>query len=387
MAVREGLDSLLQSYVDSGLLPVVSVRIWRKGVACYAFDAGFMHPGQPVRTDAIYRICSLSKLITAVAMMQLVEKGKLSLKDPVYRYLPSFARRRILQQDPSGKVRLAKEKRPCLVEHLLTMTSGIPNYDLNTEATPDGFGYLYKQLRYRENTSHPMTTYEMAWRIGLLPGYCHPGEHFVYGIGLTVGAAIVELIAGQRFGEYVRTHIFEPMGMRDTDFWVPPSKRERLCDFFGAEGEPLNRPTEMRHFSKPTLEDGSDGLVSTADDMMRFGRMLQNGIGIDGRQVLSSRTLQVMARNRMNILQRREIGRIPILRGYGYGLGMRVMKNPDALGVLGNRGEVGWYGHGGSWLAADPKSGITAILISQISAPVHIMTVPRFYNAVMTAFA
>lgn len=380
--MKGDLDRLLASYVDSGLMPMVAARVYKKRQPVYQFDYGKMSPGSQITKDAIFRICSLTKLFTVTAMLQLMDRGLMHLDDPVSRYIPSFRDRKVLLFDARHRDRLVPEDPPCLIRHLMTMTSGIPNHDSNASPVARMYGELYESIFSGELAS----TQEIAMRMGGIPAQFQPGEHFEYGLGLTIGAAIVERVSGSRFSAYLEENILKPLRLQDTGFWLPREKADRMCCFFDTQGNALNRPYETRHFSDPDFEDGSDGMISTMDDLIRFADMLQDGTTPDGDRLVSRGALRLMRTNFMNDVQLGEVSSIPIARGYGYGLGVRVLRDPRMLGIWGNPGEFGWYGHGGTWVGIDPQSQITMAFGTQVEAKVHILSIPRFYNAVMATF-
>ena len=380
--MTDNLDRLLRSYVDSGLLPMVSARVSKNGMLVYSFDYGKMQREKSMQHNAIFRICSITKLFSAVAMLQLIGNGKLNLNDEVKKYIPSFRGRKVLVYDERGNDRLEDEKTACTIRHLMTMTSGIPNYDSNASQVSRMYAELYRKVF----NGSIKTTKEVASQMGTIPAQFEPGTHFQYGLGFTVCGAIVEIITKMGFAEYLEKKVFEPIGMKDTGFFLSPKNKERICSFFSTDREELDRPTERRHYSQPTFIDGSDGAVSTMDDLILFADMLQEGLTLRGERILQKNELELMRTNQMNAKQLEEVSEIPIVSGYGYGLGVRTLLDPSKLGIQGNIGEFGWYGHGGTWIGIDPVSKISMVFGSQIEAKVHIKTIPAFYNAVMAAF-
>jgi CubicO group peptidase (beta-lactamase class C family) len=226
----------------------------------------------------------------------------------------------------------------------------------------------------------------MMNEIGQVPLQFHPGEKFQYGLGIDVIGGIIEVVSGKRLGDFFEEEIFQPLGMMDTGFFAAPEKQGRLSLFLTPKEDgsyvSADRFQDKRQLSRPAYEEGGDGLVTTVGDYMRFARMLLGGGTLEGIRILGRKTVALMATNHLNDIQLPYIDYMSLLRGYGYGLGVRVMLDPARAGLNTSIGEFGWYGHGGSWFCVDPVENLTAIFLTQKIPNDIWLTVPRYIAAV-----
>jgi CubicO group peptidase (beta-lactamase class C family) len=265
------------------------------------------------------------------------------------------------------------------------MTSGISAFYRGDSI---GAQRLAELKRHIENESG-WYTLKVADEIGKIPLDFHPGEGWFYGQSMDVAGAIVEAVSGKKLGVFLDEEIFSPLGMDDTAFFVPLSQRNRLCGFFQQSqyvagrdlsmgGENSLEPVTLRRyeipFIPPEFEQGGDGLLSTPLDYMRFMNMLLDGQKSDSRRILQPESLRLLTEPRIPIKG------IPLLEGYSYGFGLRILREPGILWRKGEIGEYGWYGHGGSWCCAERKTGITAIFFTQLLPSPHLEVIPELYN-------
>ena len=318
--------------------------------------------------DTLYRIYSLTKLYTAVAVLQLLESGKMHMGDPVAEYLPEYRSLWVNQVAANGWNEVKQAKNPLLVGHLLTMTSGISYAYDNDGPTMRRTKEAVEKFR-REHKD--FTTREYAALFAGIPLAFEPGSHFLYGAGYDVLAAIIEVVSGKQFGEYLRGHIWEPLGLKSTMFRLRDARdRENLCGMYGTKepesGEQehpydLTRITDRDRFFRPEsrFEEGGGGVLSTMDDYMRFLRLLMGGGALDGERILAEESVQRM---RTNWLTEEQIREFPI-PGYGYGCGVRVRVTADGVGPAG---EFGWYGMSGSYALVDPVHELCFLYLQQM---------------------
>jgi CubicO group peptidase (beta-lactamase class C family) len=380
------IDTLLSEFVRSGRLPLVSAMVWQGGRQIYRFQQGEYQPQKTVGDDTLFRIFSMTKVITATALLILYERGQVMLDDPVYEYLPSFRNQTVFQIDGQGNRAIVPAVRPNTLKNLLTMTSGIPYYHPGRSLSTDLLGEVWARMDAGTAAGQPWNTARMMDEIGRTPLQFHPGEKFQYGLGMDVIGGIIEVISGKQLGDFFKEEILLPLGMTGTDFFVPPEKQDRLSLLFTQKEDgsyaSAERFQDKRQLSRPAYEEGGDGLVTTIGDYMRFARMLLGGGTLDGVRILGRKTVALMTTNHLNAVQLPYIEYMPNLRGYGYGLGVRVMLDRAKAGLNTSEGEFGWYGMGGSWFCVDPAEELAIIFLTQ-KAPNNIQqTVPRFVAAV-----
>lgn len=361
----ERIAPVLQQYVDSGELVGVVSMIARRGEIVHFEEYGVLDKdtGQAVAKDSIFRIYSMTKPITTLAVMKLYEEGKLQLTDPVERYLPAFRNVRVA----SAGGALVAPQRPMTVQMLMTHTSGL---------TYGVFGDTLVDRQYRDAgvmTSPDNTTF--IERLGSIPLQNQPGTRFHYSVSTDVLGALVEAVSGQTLGEYFQEHIFAPLGMTDTAFQVPAEKLPRFGTnhTFNPESGQLevsDRPASSNFVNRQTFESGGGGLLSTAEDYMRFSQMLLNGGELDGERIIGSKTLEYMTQNHLGGIfgasGQHDPAELPgFARGTGFGLGFAVVEDPTAAGGITSEGEYYWGGAAGTIFWVDPEEELTGIVMIQ----------------------
>jgi CubicO group peptidase (beta-lactamase class C family) len=341
-----------------------------------------------IRRDSIFRIASMTKPLTAAATMILVEAGRLRLDEPVSRWLPELANRRVLKNRCGPLDDTIPAKRAITVEDLLTFRCGLgivltspdncPILGRISELKLVGFG--------PPDPTSPLAPDEWLKRLGTLPLMTQPGEQWMYNTGSYLLGVLLARASGRLLPELLRGLIFEPLGMRDTGFFVPASKRGRLVSAYRLEAghtELYDAPASSAWSTPPTFPDGGGGLVSTADDYFVFSRFLLARGWVGKGRLISEASVAAMTRDHLTAEQR--AGGAPILssgRGWGFGLSVVTEQTAEALPV----GAYGWTGGlGTSWMA-DPRSGLTAILLTQtlFTSPVAPAVHQEFWRAVFS---
>lgn len=344
------LTRFLDSLVQRGM-PAVDLMICKDGESVYRHFTGTRDPQTGIALDGseLYQTYSLSKPVTAVAAMTLVEQGNLCLDDPVYAYLPEY-RELTVGQAPADSI--------MTVKHLLTMTSGI-RYDLALPAIKNAVA----------QTQGKAPTLAVAKAIAAAPLAFSPGSRFCYSLSHDVLAAVIEVVSGIPFGMYVAKSVFAPCGMGDSTFHIRPADAHRFVkqyrfDASSGNSVPMGQTNEF--VFGPEYDSGGAGLCSSTEDLMRFARMLsRKGIADSGQRILHSETVDRMRINQLNDVQLADFSALG-LSGYGYGLGVRTMMDP----TVGSVGEFGWFGAAGGYLLADPDKGIALSCNMQVrSAP------------------
>ena len=385
---RKKLKGLMDKAVAEKELAGGCLLVRSHGEECCYLEAGMadVEAGKPIERDQIYRLYSMSKPVTGAAAMKLFEDGVLDLGQPVSAYLPSF-QDSLVEQDG----RLVKADRQIQVQDLLNMTSGLV---YNGEAGLAGrhADEVFGELMDRLQTDHPMTTRELAVRLGQGPLLFQPGSYWKYGSSADVLGAVIEAAADMPFGEYLKKSFFEPLGMKDTGFFVPEEKRERLVTAYRADGKGGLEAYRENHLGifnamdrKPAFGSGGAGLVSTVDDYARFAQMLLNGGELDGARVLKPRTIDYMTSGALNGTQREAFVRnFPTMPGFDYGNLVRVMKEPGKSCTLNNVGEYGWDGWLGCYFANDPAADMTILFMMQKTDSGLTPLVRRLRNVIMS---
>ncbi len=317
----------------------------------------------PMTRDTIVRIYSMSKIVTSVAALMLVEEGRLRLEDPIALYLPNLATPRVLTGGTAVAPTLVDAARPITIRHLLTHTSGLA-YGLSSSTVDD----MYRDARLMQARSSD----DFVARVAALPLIAQPGERFYYGVNTDLLGIIIEKISGQRLGEFMQARIFGPLGMADTGFTVPAAQRHRLARVYRREGNgPLTAvasPTTSANGStEPPYPDpdgrlfhsGGGGLFSTADDYARFAQMLLDGGALDGVRILGRKTVETMRSDQNGRLPQRSPSHT------GFGLGVSVRLDQAGGGAGGSVGEFGWSGAATTMVKIDPQEGSVVILLAQ----------------------
>ncbi|OEZ31976.1 serine hydrolase domain-containing protein, partial [Variovorax boronicumulans] len=320
--------------------------------------------GTPMPRDGIFRIYSMSKPITTVAAMMLVEDGRMKLDDPVAMYLPEYARMTVGIEKPGADGKPVLEtvpaRRPITVQDLMRHTSGL---------TYGFFGPgLVKQAYNTANLAEgDPTSAEFSQRLAKLPLAYQPGTTWDYSYSTDILGRVVEVVSGQSLYQFEKARLFDPLGMKDTTYYVPePARQPRIAEplpsdrSFGV-GADLNDPRIVRKF-----ESGGGGLVSTASDYARFLQMLLNGGTLDGTRYLGPRTLALMTTDHSNAGAGIVPGPLYLPGpGYGFGLGFAVRRNDGEAPYPSGGGEYNWGGAGGTYMWVDPKNELFVVLMLQ----------------------
>ena len=360
------IDTVFQQYVDENRIGGAVGLVLQDGKVVYERAAGWAdkEAGAKMTPDTIFRIASQTKAITSVAILSLMEEGKLNLTDPVSRYIPSFANSRVAVGN-GARVDFVPAKRPITVRDLLTHTAGISYgtdpivaamYEAKGLGPAAGFGW------FTADKDEPIcVTME---RLGTLPFVAQPGEAWVYGYNTDILGCIVEKASGTPLDAFVKTRITDPLGMKDTQFFLAPAQRARLAAVYtgtpdgtvkrapdGARGQGAYVDGPRKSFA------GGAGLTSTARDYARFLEMIRRGGAIDGVRILSPRTVALMTTN--------QIGTLHSPSGLGFGLGFETTDSYGANG-LDSAGAYGWSGAYSSTYRVDPDAHLVIVFMVQI---------------------
>lgn len=366
MFTTDGPDKVkaaLAKHVDSGAIPNL-IGLIARGDQTHIFPLGRMSRdagAAAVGRDAIFRIASMTKPLTAAAAMMLVEEGKLRFDEPIERLAPELANRQVLRAPGAELTDTVPANRPITLEDVMSFRLG---WGVVFDDTPfmraaaevPGFGM--------PNPASPLTPDTYMAELGKLPLQAQPGERWIYTVGSNVLGVLVARAAGKPFEVFLQERIFGPLGMLDTSFFAPLAKQNRLVTGYMNDAGKLVpfEPWNGMYARPPSFPAGDGGLVSTAEDYAAFARFLQTGAGRDGKRLLSDASLLAMRTNHLTEPQRRAGADILLsYRGWGYGMGVNVTASPQGVPA----GAYGWDGGFGTSWFNEPKSGLTAILLTQ----------------------
>ena len=360
------IDRLFQQYVDENKIGGAVGLVLQDGRPVYEHAAGWAdkEAGVKMAPDAIFRIASQTKAVTSVAILSLMEEGKISLTDPVSRYLSSFANSKVAVRNGSA-VDVVPAKRAITIRDLLTHTAGIsygtdatvaPQYEAKGLGPAAGYGW------FTADKDEPIcVTME---RLGTLPFVAQPGEAWVYGYNTDILGCVVEKVSGTPLDEFIRTRITGPLGMKDTQFFLPPSQRARLAAVYSSssDGTVKRAPDGPRgqgaYVDGPRKSfAGGAGLLSTARDYARFLEMIRRGGALDGVRILSPRTVALMTTN--------QVGTLHSPTGLGFGLGFETTDRYGANG-MDSAGSYGWAGAYSSTYRVDPDAHLVIVFMVQM---------------------
>ena len=367
------IDAHFRRYVDDGRLPGWLVLVARHGQVAHLSTYGSrdLEAGAPVETDTLWRIFSMTKPITSVAAMMLYEEGAFELKDPISRWIPSFASTKVYRSGSTVNPVLEPQIEPIRVWHLLTHMSGL-TYGFH-HATP--VDAMYRAAGYEWGSPPGLTLEEHCDRWASFPLLFQPGSEWNYGVSTDVLGRLVEVVSGQPLDVFLRERIFEPLGMTDTDFHAAEEDHDRLAALYvpSPATRAAVRMDAMGDAAKkrPSFLSGGGGLVSSAADYHRFTQMLLNGGELEGTRILGTRTLRYMTQNHLpGGADLEAVGR-PLFAetsftGVGFGLGFSVVEQPVENKVLSSAGEFAWGGAASTAFWVDPAEGITALFMTQL---------------------
>jgi CubicO group peptidase (beta-lactamase class C family) len=370
----KNLDRCLKErYIDAGRLPCAQLLIARRGEIVYQTALGKMdvERNRPATEDTIFRIYSMTKPITTIAFMMLVEQGLVALDDPVHRHIPAWRDLGVYAGGVHGMFRTERPQRPMLIVDLLRHTSGL-TYGFQMRTNVDA---AYRKLKIGDFENSDATLDDMIANLSTLPLEFSPGTAWNYGVSTDVLGYLVGRLSGQGFGDYVRERILKPLRMFDTDFHVPAEKASRFAACYSATPDAKMKlqddPTTSSYLKPPTLYSGGAGLVSTAADYLRFCRMCINGGELDGARLVSPKTLQLMTRNHLpdgkELPQMsRSLFSEAAYDGLGFGLGFAVTVDQPRTLIPGSQGEFTWGGMASTLFWIDPRERLIGIFLTQL---------------------
>lgn len=369
------IDTTLQRYIDEGQVAGAVALVARKGNVVYLQARGMMDVDakRPMTTDVIFRMASSTKPVTAVAIMMLMEEGKVRLSDPVSRFIPAFKDMKVAvpKEDKKDEIVLVPAKRQITIQDLLTHTSGLGSGGAGSK----DMGKLMRQKRPNA------TLADFVPRLATMPLDFQPGTQWRYSglAGMDTLGRIVEIASGQSYDQFLRERLFEPLGMKDTFFVVPEDRQKRLAPTYRRAKNGLEKNDMLKGLFTKNYFSGAGGLASTAEDYFRFGQMMLNGGQLNGKRLLSPRTVKLYSSNHVGHMFEGQLGRP---KGIGFGFGVEVVQNAVQAGWQRSNGSYGWDGAFGTTFVVDPKEQMVTVLMMQT----HTRSLHRdFENAVRQA--
>ncbi|MAU12268.1 MAG: serine hydrolase [Anaerolineaceae bacterium] len=364
------ITTKFQGYVDNNQAPGFVILIARKGEIAYYETIGYsdLESQTPVEKDSIFRIYSMTKPITSVALMTLYEQGKFHLSDPVSKYIPAFGKTKVLKRRSNGKTKLVAQESPMTIQNVLTHTAGL-TYELAHD-NPDPDKEAKRAALFNDET---MTLQDKIKEIAKLPLICQPGSDWTYGIATDVCGYLVEVLSGMPFDTYLQEKIFTPLGMDDTAFHVTDEKSDRLATLYAHNLDTGDLQVHedtgnlQRDFLVPTKSPfGGHGLVSTTKDYWTFIQMMLNKGEYEGARILGRKTVDYMSMNHLKseLLPYKHGGELQL--GLGFGLGFAVVEDPAQAGVISSVGTYYWGGAAATGFWIDPQEEMVAVIMTQI---------------------
>jgi CubicO group peptidase (beta-lactamase class C family) len=359
------LSSVFQAYATDKKMAGSVVLVMRHGKVAYlnSFGKRDIEANAPMTNDVIFRIASQTKAIVSVGIMILQEEGKLLISDPVGKYLPEFSETMVAEPREGGGYNVIKAKRQITLRDLLTHTAGI------------GYGYGLAADKWKEagiqgwyfaDRDEPVGA--TIARMAKLPMDAHPGEKYVYGYNTDILGAVIEKVSGKSLDEFISSRILAPLGMKDTHFYLPQNKVNRLATVYSAFADkPLERAPDPGHMvgqgayvTGPRKSfSGGAGLLSTAADYAKFLQMMLNKGTFNGNRILAPSSVELMTVN--------HLGKIPYPAGQGFGLGFSTCEDLGERGTPGSEGEFGWGGAYGSTYWVDPQEDMVVVYFKQLT--------------------
>lgn len=382
--LKQRMDELLNNMTKDGPLGCACV-VTQNGNELYKGMSGLANvaTNKPITDDTIYRIYSMTKVVTVTAALMLYERGKFLLTDPLEMYLPEFAHMQVFRTDKDNHLYQSPAKRSIQIKDLFTMTSGItyPGNNIETEKL------LAKKMEQLEKENRELTTRGLSKLIASIPLAFDPGERWHYGMSHDVLGALIEVVSGQRLGDFFRKEIFEPLQMNDTSFRIRQGKEDHLCTLYrvNEDGKKVADDTLDRYIQPDSLYDsGGGGLLSTLDDYSKFAQMLANNGELNGLRIIGRKTIDLMASDHLTDHNRHTFN-WPHFKGYSYGLGVRVLIDPQTGGINGTIGEFGWPGMLGTWTLIDRKEKLSAVYMQQLLPSLEAVNHPKIRQVIYGA--
>jgi CubicO group peptidase (beta-lactamase class C family) len=371
-------DHIHRNYIDSGKIAGCQVAVSRHGHLAYSRSFGQMdrERGKAMADDAIFRIYSMSKPITSVALMTLYERGYFQLDDPVSRYIPEWKDHKVWVSGEGESMRTVAPTTPMSFRHVLSHSGGLTYGSLletvGAPATGHPVDKVYAQVGVRRGDGE--TLRDFAMKLAKVPLRYQPGERWMYSLSTDVCGYLVEAISGKRFDRYLQDEIFDPLKMTDTSFVVAPDKVDRFAANYQRRSDKslrlIDDPQTSTYLKEPAFFSGGGGLTGTTADYLRFCEMLRRGGELDGERILGPRTIEMMHKN--HLVDGKDLTQLAIAsfsetanKGVGFGLGFAMTLDEVTTGCLGE-GDYYWGGAASTIFWVDPREDLCVVFMTQL---------------------
>ncbi len=381
------IRAAMQPHVDRDGFSGFNLLVARRGRTVVNESMGFrdVETRAPMSADTLFRIYSMTKPVVCTALMQLLEEGRFRMADPLSKFIPAFGAVKVMESDGAGGSKLVDPLRPIQIHDLFTHTAGLTYSFLEDSPVCE----MYRQLPLLSDAK--VSLEDAIHSLAQLPLAYQPGSRWHYSVSIDVIGHLIQVLSGMPLREFLRERMFAPLGMRDTDFFVPAEKRDRIAAMYGGPDIALHGMTASKmaaagldsynqradvSASYPADDQnfarGGHGLFSTAGDYLRFAQMLLNGGSLDGAQLLGRKTVEYMHINHL------PAALLPFgtggetTPGYGFGLGSRVCMDVGLTSVPGSKGEYGWGGAATTYYWIDPEEDLIGVMMAQYMTSPHM---------------
>lgn len=364
---KKNIQEAISKSIKKGEISGANLLIMKDGKEVFYYEDGFasIEKEEKIKRNSIFRLYSMSKPITSLATMILMERGVFDIYEPVSKYIDGFKNQKVAIGE-----KLVPVEREMRIKDLLNMTSGMlyGGQCVSGMATSKVIGEMEEKLF----TTKAYSTVEAANKLGQCPLAFQPGSDFAYGTSADILGAVIEVASGMKFGDFLKKEIFEPLEMHDTDFFVPENKRERLVNTYEVDqhgklgvytGNNLCVTQKME--KQPSFQSGGAGLVSTIDDSSKFTQLLMNNGMYNNKKIINSKTVKYMTTKALNVNQQKSFNNWYELEGHSYGNLMRVMTDVNKCGTIGCQNEYGWDGWLGCYFTNCPDENLNFIFMTQ----------------------
>jgi CubicO group peptidase (beta-lactamase class C family) len=381
----QNLSPLLKSFVERG--PVgCACSVMHHGEKVFEEYIGYadLETQKPVSTDTIFRIHSMTKIVTCTAAMILYERGLFLLNDPLEEYLPEFKNPHVYRTAKEGEQIITPASNSIRVKDLFTMSSGL-SYSWGTTEQESEVRRVEERLNSQDDFTQETYIRTLSKALSTIPLAFEPGTGWKYGYSHDVLGALIEVVSGKTLGQFLNDEIFQPLSMNNTFFNLPDEKKEFLSSFYirNEEGS-LIKSSDMFPKVKTRFESGGGGLFSTLSDYSQFAHMLASGGEMNGNRIIGRKTIELMSMNHLNSENSVDYN-WDRLAGYGYGLGVQVMMNPPLSGSNSPVGEFSWNGMSGTWVTICPKENLSAVYMQQMLPNFEDSQQPRLRSVIYGA--
>ncbi|MDP6094508.1 MAG: serine hydrolase domain-containing protein [Gammaproteobacteria bacterium] len=389
------IKTQLQPLIDEKKVPGFITVVARQGKVVHfeAFGSMDVERKKAMQADTIFRMYSMTKPVTGAAVMILVQEGKINLKDPVSKYIPEFADMKVLVQTEKGATSTIPAHRPIIIEHLLTHTSGL-TYNFFGNAVSK----IYAANGVDSDGGSGLTLEEFVKKVAEQPLLAQPGTQWNYSISMDVLGRVVEVVSGQRYGDFLQARIFAPLGMKDSGFQVPADRASRFAANYAPDRESpgmvlADDPGNSRYLKVPSQDSGGGGMVGTAADYLRFAQMLLNGGELDGVRILGEESVRDITSDHLG----EEFGGAPLstmlpfgAEGIGFGYCGAVIKPGAGNTVFGGPGQYTWGGAASTDFWIDKRQKLVGMVLTQLmpagAYPTRMIMNTATYEAVVEKY-